>query len=124
MGLARNVAFADVQGPFAGGSAWDQINPSRANVAGPEMAGPASAAGPEQAMSGNPVGALVTAIGMLVVLGWVISSSSALSGKLGVLLTPMYWLMSVLGVMVGIVVVKLLVARFPLPGISAVVGMV
>lgn len=123
--LGGNVAFADVNGPFKGGSAWDQINPRKATVgSGGAVVGPGTIAQEQAITGGNPVMAVIGMLGALVVLGWIVNSSSALMSKVGFVTAPIFWLMSILGTMVGIVIVKLLLRRFPVPGLSPVVDLV
>jgi hypothetical protein len=123
--LGGNVSYADVKGPFAGGSAWDSINPRKAVVgSGGAVTGPGTTAQEQAITGGSPVMTVLLMLGALIVLGWIVNSSSALMAKVGVVTAPIFWLMSILGTMVGIVIVKLLLRRFPVPGLTPVVEIV
>lgn len=118
-------SFADVSGPYSGGNAYDMINPhQRPAGGGSDPVGPDTAQAQDAISGGNPVGVIIGMLGALVVLGFIINSSASLAGKAGVLLTPVFWMMNILGVMVGIVCVKLFLTRFPIPGLTPVVAIV
>jgi len=81
------------------------------------MDGNSAAMSGEHPAGGNPVWVVMVGIGLLVLLGWLRKQSSHLEGQT-IAFNAFNFVAMILTVMVGFVLVKMLFAKFPVPGVT------
>jgi hypothetical protein len=76
-----------------------------------------SAATGDHPAGGNPVWIVLVGLALLVFLGWLRKQSSHLEGQT-IALNAFNFVLMILTVMIGFVLVKMLFAKFPVPGLT------
>lgn len=71
----------------------------------------------EHPAGGNPVWIVLLGIGLLILLGWLRKQSSHLEGQT-IAFNAFNFVTMILTVMIGFVLVKMLFAKFPIPGVT------
>lgn len=121
MALAKQFAVADVSGPMQGGNIFDAIN---SNYTPAETrAVPAGGGDEAAALGGNPIVALLTAIGVLVGLAFLRRSSSFLQSN-SLAVNAFNFAFIALTSIISIAVAKVVLFRFPVPGLTQLAAIV